>query len=64
MKWKAIPIKCIDKDTKEIIHKFPSIISAERWLNKKGANSNIKRCLNGKYKTAYGYIWEEDNEET
>lgn len=63
-KWKAIPIKCIDKDTKETICKFSSIMSAERWLNKKGANSNIKKCLIGKYKTAYGYIWEEDNEET
>lgn len=47
-KWRAIPIKCIDKNTKETIHKFSSIMEAERWLNKKGANSNIKKMFNWK----------------
>lgn len=40
-----------------LIREFESISSAERWLNKKGANSNIAACCKGRLKSIYGFIW-------
>lgn len=37
---------------------FISLGEAQRWLGIKKAKSNISKCLNGKVKSAYGYIWE------
>lgn len=38
-----------------LVMEYPSVMQAERETG--FANSNIVKCCNGKYKTAYGYIW-------
>jgi group I intron endonuclease len=40
------------------IAQYPSAASAEESFNKKGSD-NIRACIRGKQKTAYGYIWKE-----
>lgn len=50
-------IAMIDKNTKEIILIFNSIVEANLYLNKDRKNKNIGNCLNGRNKTAFGYEW-------
>ena len=45
----------INKDTKEIIKIYNSIIEASKEL--KISRSSISKCCKGKYKTCGGYIW-------
>lgn len=47
-----------DKYTKEIINIFHSIREANIHLGKPVDSRNISSCLQGKTKTAYGFIWE------
>lgn len=49
----------IDKNTKEIIHRFEAIRDIDVYFNKE-MHQSISNCCNHrpKYKTAYGYIWE------
>ena len=58
-KWKKAvrqksgqPIQCIE--TKEI---FRCITEATEAMGGKSQSNSINFCLNGKYKTAYGYTW-------
>ena len=45
----------INKDTKEIIKIYNSIIEASKEL--KISRSSISRCCRGIYKTCGGYVW-------
>lgn len=54
--WK--PVIAYDKKTGNFVKRFKSLTEAEKWLEKPGAHSGISGCLNGKQKSAYGYIWE------
>lgn len=45
----------LDKNTNEIINRFPSIKAAARSINKN--HYHISDVCNGKRKTAYGYKW-------
>lgn len=63
----SIPIRQIDKTTKELINIFPSAREAMRYLltiNKNLSSSsvctNICLCCKGKRKNAYGYMWKYD----
>lgn len=47
-------------DGKTLIKTFPSTIEIQRQLG--FAQSNISSCCNGKYKTAYGFIWKYKND--
>ena len=52
---KSKSILQIDKVTGEVINEFPSSQEAGRQLNV--SRSSISACCNGKYNSAYGYIW-------
>ena len=52
----ARAIKAIDKDTGEVVKTYSSIKSAMHDLGKSGANS-IRRVLEGKRITAFGFKW-------
>ena len=41
----------------EYIKTYKSISEACKALNKSGRNQEIKNCLNGKYSTAFGFVW-------
>lgn len=45
----------------EYVKTYKSISEACKALNKNGRNQEIKNCLNGKYSTAFGYIWKYKN---
>lgn len=45
----------IDKDTKQVIKEYSSQLEASKELNIHVGS--LSQCLNGKYKTAGGYIW-------
>ena len=51
----AYKVDQIDKETGEIIHSWNCAKDAARELGLE--YSNINKCVNGKYKTAFGYIW-------
>jgi group I intron endonuclease len=53
-------IEQYDLDNK-FIREFISISDAERYIEKKGANSNISACCKGRLKKAYGFIWKYKN---
>ncbi len=40
---------------------FKSILEAGKFINRERADCNIRKCLRGKIKSAYGYIWKETN---
>ena len=42
-----------------LVKEFPSAMQVERELG--FTNSNIIKCCNGKYKTAYGFKWKYKN---
>ena len=46
-----------NKLTNNIINEYTSTLSAEKFLNIPGAKNHILGCIQGKRKTAYGYIW-------
>lgn len=46
----------IDKLTKEIINTYNSV--SEASISVAGHQSNISACINGRKKTAYGFLWE------
>lgn len=52
---KSKAILQIDKVTGEVINEFPSAKEAARQLEI--YQGGISHCCNGKYNTAYGYIW-------
>ena len=43
-----------------LLNKFQTAREAARYLGDESKNVGINYCLNGKQKTAYGYIWEYD----
>lgn len=43
----------------ELLNRFETVSEAAKFLGNKNRN-NICYCLNGKQKTAYGYIWKYD----
>lgn len=49
----------LNAQTNQVIRSFNSLGEASRFLNKKGAHSNIHKCLTNERKTAYGYRWIE-----
>lgn len=56
------PVVQLDKNTRELIARYPSISIAAETIGKNKAN--IGKCCQHKYgfKTAYGYIWEYESE--
>lgn len=58
----GIHIAQYDKNN-NYIQSFESIQDAGKWCENngagKGANSNIAKCIKGKVKTAYGYLWKQ-----
>lgn len=53
----------INKDTNEIIAKYPSINAALRHFNLPiTKRANIVECCKGKQKTGYGYKWKYEDE--
>jgi hypothetical protein len=48
-------VEMIDIETNQIVKSFKKVKEAQHFFNKK--SSNIKMCLCGRYKTAYGYKW-------
>lgn len=59
------PVRMLDKDTRELIKRFESVLAAGRYLNKEnGGFTNIVRVLRGRQKTAYGFAWEYEPTET
>lgn len=59
----GITISQYDKNN-NYIQSFSSIRDAGQWCEQqgagKGAASNINKCLKGKMKTAYGYLWKQN----
>lgn len=54
--------KCACYKDDELIKCFDSLADAERWLhtkNPKASFTAIIKCLSGKLKTAYGYVWKD-----
>lgn len=49
------------KDGK-LLRRFQSSREAARFLGNESKNVGINYCLNGKQKTAYGYIWKYDKD--
>jgi hypothetical protein len=45
----------LNSSSGKILAEFESISSAAKTVM--GSQSNISACINGKKKTAYGYIW-------
>lgn len=45
----------------EFLKRFETVTEAAKYLGNKNRN-NICYCLNGKQKTAYGYIWKYDKD--
>ena len=56
------PVRMLDKDTREFIRRFDSVLAAGRHLNKDPVN--IGAVLRGRLKTALGYAWEYEPPET
>lgn len=57
------PILMFTKDG-EFVRRFECVKDTNEYFGKKRADSNVNKCLIGKYKTVYGYIFkyeEEDN---
>ena len=47
---------------RNLLRRFQSAREAARYLGKESKNVGINYCLNGKQKTAYGYIWKYDKD--
>lgn len=45
-----------------LLERFQSAREAAKYLGKESKNVGINYCLNGKTKTAYGYIWKYDKD--
>jgi len=56
---KSVKVKGVHIKT-GIVLKFDSLLCAERFLEKKGANKNISSNCAGKRNHAYGYVWSYD----
>ena len=54
-------IICYDRETGEEVKRFESAVAGAEWC--KGHASNIRRCYKGKLKSAYGYVWKQEQEE-
>lgn len=46
----------------KLLNKFQSAREAAKYLGNESKNVGINYCLNGKQKTAYGYIWKYDKD--
>lgn len=46
----------------KLLNKFQSAREAAKYLENESKNVGINYCLNGKQKTAYGYIWKYDKD--
>lgn len=55
---RSISVHQMDKETGDIINSFDTIGDAEIKMGVKKGNGQISRCINGKRKTAFGYVWE------
>lgn len=53
---KSIKVRGIHQITGNTVE-FDSLLDAERFLNKKGANKNISANCRNKKKSAYKYVW-------
>ena len=51
-------VRCLDKDTGELVAEFNSISDAARSLGNTGNRSGITLVCQGYQKSAYGYRWE------
>ena len=51
-------VKCLNKDTGEVVLEFHSLSEAARAIGKVGARSSITNVCQGYQATAYGYKWE------
>lgn len=51
-------IRCLDKETGEVVAEFYSIAEASRVFGKGGLRSSVTLCCQGLQQTAYGYRWE------
>jgi hypothetical protein len=58
----AKSVLMIDKETKQVLKEFNSIIDAEKYFKAKSRGS-ITKCCQYKSKYAYGYIWRYKNKE-
>lgn len=45
-----------------LLNKFQSAREAAKYLGNESKNVGINYCLNGKQKTAYGYVWKYDKD--
>ena len=45
-----------------LLNRFQTAREAARYLGNESKNAGINYCLNGKQKTAYGYIWKYDKD--
>ena len=45
-----------------LLNRFQTAREAARYLGNESKNVGINYCLNGKQKTAYGYIWKYDKD--
>lgn len=60
---KPRPVRCLDKETGELIKEYPSVSHAARSFPNNSANArvHITDCCSGKQMTAMGYRWEYIN---
>lgn len=60
---KPRPVRCLDKETGELIKEYPSVSQAARSFpnNSDNARVHITDCCLGKQMTAMGYRWEYIN---
>ena len=45
-----------------LVNIFETPVDAARHISKKALGSNINRCIHGKRKTVYGYIWKSEEQ--
>lgn len=51
------PVLMIDRNTKQTVKRFVSIVEAKKYLSLPYSNGNISIALRGKNLSAYGYLW-------
>ena len=51
-------VRCLDRETDEVIAEYRSIFDAAKALGKMSARAPITFCCQGLQASAYGYRWE------
>lgn len=51
------PVYMLDPETEQVLQEFASVKIAAISLEKPNGESNIRSCISGRSKTAYGYKW-------